>query len=51
MSNLADIRELIQDDIITCMDSHFGEVEYVDEVKTQLCQIVVDRFKELEDAI
>ena len=49
MSNLADIRESIQDDIICCVDSHFGEVEYVDEVKTELCQIVVDRFKEIEN--
>ena len=43
-----DLRELIQDDIITCVDSHFGEVEYVEEVKTQLCQIVVDRINEYE---
>ena len=46
--NVVDLRELIQDDIITCMDSHFGEVEYVEEVKTQLCQIVVDRISEFE---
>ena len=43
-----DLRELIQDDIITCVDSHFGEVEYVEEVKTQLCQIVDDRINEYE---
>ena len=48
MMNVLDLRELIQDDIITCMDSHFGEVEYVEEVKTQLCQIVVDRINEYE---
>jgi len=50
--NVLDLRELIQDDIITCVDSHFGEteveVEYVEEVKTQLCQIVVDRINEYE---
>ncbi len=45
---LEDVRELIQDDIICCVDSHFGEVEYVEEVKTQLCQIVVDRLKEYD---
>ena len=48
MMNVVDLRELIQDDIITCVDSHFGEVEYVEEVKTQLCQIVVDRISEFE---
>ena len=51
MMNMADLRELIQDDIITCVDSQlqtFGEVEYVEEVKTQLCQIVVDRISEFE---
>lgn len=54
MMNVLDLRELIQDDIIACMDSHFGEteveVEYVEEVKTQLCQIVVDRIGEFEKA-
>lgn len=50
MMNILDLRELIQDDIITCVDSHFGEVEYVEEVKTQLCQIVVDRIGEFEKA-
>ena len=48
MMNVVDLRELIQDDIITCMDSHFGEVEYVQEVETQLCQIVVDRISKFE---
>ena len=52
MMNMADLRELIQDDIITCVDSQlqsFGEIEYwVEEVKTQLCQIVVDRINEFE---
>jgi uncharacterized Fe-S center protein len=48
MMNVVDLRELIQGDIITCVDSHFGEVEYVEEVKTQLCQIVVDRINEYE---
>jgi len=46
MMHTVDLRELIQDDIITCVDSHFGEVE---EVKTQLCQIVVDRINEYEN--
>ena len=48
MMDTVDLRELIQYDIITCVDSHFGEVEYVEEVKTQLCQIVADRINEYE---
>lgn len=40
------LRELIQNDLICLLDSQFGEVEYIDEVKTFACQIVVDRFKE-----
>jgi hypothetical protein len=39
------ISESIQHDLICLLDSQFGEVEYVDEVKTMACQIVVDRFK------
>jgi hypothetical protein len=39
------ISESIQDDLICLLDSQFGEVYYVDEVKTMACQIVVDRFK------
>ena len=47
--SIRDDIELIQDDIICCMDSNFGEVEYVEEVKTQLCQIVVDRLKKYDE--
>jgi len=36
--------EQIQQDLITLLDSQFGEVEYLDEVKTLACQIVVDNF-------
>lgn len=51
MMNMLDLRELIQDDIITCMDSQFCvDFEYVEEMKTQLCQIVVDRIGEFEKA-
>ena len=38
-----DLCELIQDDIITAMDS------YGNGIVDTLCQIVVDRFKEIED--
>ena len=61
-----DLRELIQDDIITCVDSYWLrlEVEFVvggdhikkgEEVKTHLsfllCQTVVDRINEYENDI
>jgi hypothetical protein len=41
---LLQAREQIQQDLITLLDSQFGEVEYLDEVKTLACQIVVDNF-------
>jgi hypothetical protein len=41
---LLQTREQIQQDLITLFDSQFGEVEYLDEVKTLACQIVVDNF-------
>tara|TARA_A100001515_G_scaffold76059_1_gene60485 strand:- start:3362 stop:3511 length:150 start_codon:yes stop_codon:yes gene_type:complete len=44
MKNLADLREQIQEDIITYFDGYdFGL--NIDE----LCQIVVDRVEELQD--
>ncbi len=41
---LLQAKEQIQQDLITLLDSQFGEVEYLDEVKTLACQIVVDNF-------
>jgi hypothetical protein len=41
---LRQTREQIQQDLITLLDSQFGEVEYLDEVRTLACQIVVDNF-------
>jgi len=41
---LLQTREHIQQDLITLLDSQFGEVDYLDEVKTLACQIVVDNF-------
>lgn len=46
--DFATCREQMQDDLISLLDSQFGLVEYVDEVKTLACQIVVDNFKKLE---
>lgn len=48
-TDLLDTREQIQEDLISLLDSQFGMVEYVDEVKDLACQIVVDNFKKLID--
>lgn len=48
-TELLDTREQIQEDLISLLDSQFGMVEYVDEVKDLACQIVVDNFKKLID--
>ena len=44
---LMQVREQIQEDLICLLDSQFGMVEYVDEVKDMACQIVVDNFNNL----
>ncbi len=41
---LLQAKEQIQQDLITLLDSQFGEIEYLDEVRTLACQIVVDNF-------
>lgn len=45
---LSQLIERIQEDLICLLDSQFGEVEYVDEVKNMACQIVVDRATEAQ---
>lgn len=45
--DLMEVREQIQEDLICLLDSQFGMVEYVDEVKDMACQIVVDNFDNL----
>ena len=44
---LKQLSESIQDDLICLLDSQFGEVEYIEEVKDMACQIVVDKVNEL----
>jgi hypothetical protein len=44
---LLKVREQIQEDLICLLDSQFGMVEYVDEVKDMACQIIVDNFDNL----
>ena len=49
LSNLADIESLICDDIMTCC-AGFGRTPAKDDrFVIALCQIIVDRFKEVED--
>ncbi len=45
--DLLKAREQIQEDLICLLDSQFGLVEYVDEVKDMACQIIVDNFDQL----
>ena len=48
-NSLKELSERIQDDLICLLDSQFGEVEYVDEVKTLACQIIVDQLKTFQE--
>jgi hypothetical protein len=41
------VREQIQEDLISLLESQFGEVEYLNEVQDLACQIVVDNFSKL----
>lgn len=47
---MEDLRELIQDDIITAMDYTIYSIRHGhgDGIVDTLCQIVVDRFKEYD---
>ena len=46
---LMEVREQIQEDLICLLDSQFGMVEYVDEVKDMACQIIIDNFDNLTE--
>jgi hypothetical protein len=46
-TDLLSVREQIQDDLISLLESQFGEVEYLSEVQDLACQIVVDNFSQL----
>jgi hypothetical protein len=46
---LIQMREQIQEDLICLLDSQFGMVEYVDEVKDMACQIIIDNFDNLTE--
>ena len=46
-TQLLAVREQIQEDLICLLESQFGEVDYIDEVKSLACQIVIDNFNQL----
>jgi hypothetical protein len=46
-TQLLSVREQIQEDLICLLESQFGEVDYLDEVKDLACQIVLDNFNQL----
>ena len=46
---LIQMREQIKEDLICLLDSQFGMVEYVDEVKDMACQIIIDNFDNLTE--
>jgi hypothetical protein len=47
--SIREISEQIQEDLIVLLESQFGEVEYLEDVKDMACQIVVDHMKEFEE--
>ena len=46
--NVLDVREQIQEDILSYFDANFPEWILRQEVEGELCQIVVDNFSKLE---
>jgi len=46
-TDILSVREQLQEDLICLLESQFGEVDYLDEVKDLACQIVVDNFNQL----
>jgi hypothetical protein len=46
-NDILSVREQIQEDLICLLESQFGEVDYLDEVQSLACQIVVDNFTTL----
>jgi hypothetical protein len=47
-TDILSVREQLQEDLICLLESQFGEVDYLDEVKSLACQIVVDNFNQLK---
>jgi len=45
---LNELEDLICVDLRNLLESQFGEVEYIEEVKSLACQIVFDRISKLK---
>jgi hypothetical protein len=43
-SELRNLREQLQEDLICMLESQLGNIEYLEELKDIACQIVVDNF-------
>ena len=46
-TDILSVREQLQEDLICLLESQFGEVDYLDEVQSLACQIVIDNFTKL----
>jgi hypothetical protein len=46
-TDILSVREQIQEDLITLLETQFGEVEYLSEVQDLACQIVINNFAKL----
>jgi hypothetical protein len=46
-TDILSVREQIQEDLISLLESQFGEIDYLNEVQDLACQIVVDNFSQL----
>jgi hypothetical protein len=46
-TDLLSVREQIQEDLISLLESRSSEIDYLNEVQDLACQIVVDNFSQL----
>jgi hypothetical protein len=46
-TDIISVREQIQEDLISLLESQFGQVDYLSEVQDLACQIVADNFTQL----
>jgi hypothetical protein len=46
-TDILSVREQIQEDLITLLETQLGEVEYLSEVQDLACQIVINNFAKL----
>jgi len=46
-TDIISVREQIQEDLISLLESQFGQADYLSEVQDLACQIVVSNFTQL----